>query len=140
MCMLKGDKGNEDQAPQSTLWLLLSFVFTVMWSVASTITQESRVKFDAFYRVLLAGKDPDYPPPKTFKLNKNQLFPEKGTCFDYICDKMNNQWVFWLDILDRERMKIQPDAKVMGSKDEESFTGPVFFVTFLGVRLDNSYG
>lgn len=45
-------------------------------------------------------------------MNKNQLFPEKGTVFDYICDKRNNQWVFWIDIVDREHSKISSSAKV----------------------------
>ncbi|CAG7816608.1 unnamed protein product [Allacma fusca] len=111
-CMLKGEKGTDDQSSQSTIWLQLCFIFSIMWSIASTLNQNSRIKFDEFYRTLLSGKNPDSPAPKTFKLNKNQLFPEKGICFDYICDKMNNQWVFWLDIVDRERTKIQPDAKI----------------------------
>jgi len=89
------------------------FIFAAIWGLGQTLTQDSREKFDAFYRTLLTGNNKEYPKPKGFKLNKNQLFPEKGLVFDYICDKRNNQWVFWIDILDREHLKISPTAKVI---------------------------
>jgi len=68
-------------------------VFSAIWSLGSTINQESRDKFDVFFRELLRGRNEEYPRPKGFKLNKNQLFPEKGSVFDYICDKRSNQWI-----------------------------------------------
>jgi len=111
-CILRGESGTDDQGSQSSLWLQFCFIFAVVWSLGSTLVADSREKFSAFYRVFLNGNNKDYPRPKTFKLNKNQLFPEKGTVFDYICDKRNNQWIFWQDTIDREHSKIQPNAKV----------------------------
>lgn len=111
-CLLRGDSGTDDQALQSSVWLQYCFVFAAIWSLASTLMGESREKFDTFYRQLIIGNNKDYPKPKGFKLNKQQLFPEKGTVFDYIIDKRTNQWVFWLDIIDREYSKIAPNAKV----------------------------
>jgi dynein heavy chain len=97
---------------QSTVWIQYCFIFSIVWSLGATLVQESRDKFDTFYRSLLTGNVKDCPKPKSFKLNKNQLFPEKGSVFDYICDKRNNQWVFWMDIVDREHLKIAQNAKV----------------------------
>ncbi len=110
--LLKGDSGTDDQVAQSSVWLQYCFIFAVIWSLGSTLIQESREKFDVFFRQLIGGNNKDHPKPKGFKLNKNQLFPEKGTVFDYVCDKRSNQWVFWLDIMDREYSKIPPTAKV----------------------------
>jgi dynein heavy chain len=84
----------------------------VVWGVGSTLVQDSKEKFNEFFRVLIMGNNKDWPRPESFKLNKNQLIPEKGTVFDYIPDKRNNQWVFWMDMLDRESLKIDPNAKV----------------------------
>ncbi|CAG7784849.1 unnamed protein product, partial [Allacma fusca] len=111
-CMLRGPKGNEDQGPQSTVWLQISFLFSIIWGMASTLIQDSRAKFDTFYRQLIIGNNKNYPRPKNFKLTKNQLFSDKGSCFDYVCDKRNNQWQLWLNAIDREHASISPYAKV----------------------------
>lgn len=55
---------------------------------------------DTYLRKLLLGNDDDYPRPKAFKLTKNQLFPERGTIFDWVFDKKNNgSWISWLDTM-----------------------------------------
>lgn len=111
--VLKGDSGKDDLSLQSSIWLQYSFIFCVVWSLGSTLVLDSREKFDVFYRQLLIGNNKDFPKCKSFKLNKNQLFPERGSVFDYICDRRNNQWMFWIDIVDREFLKIPPTAKVL---------------------------
>jgi len=97
---------------QSSVWLQFCFIFSTVWGLGGTLTAEGRDLFDAFIRSMLSGSNKEYPKPKGFKLNKNQLFPEKGTIFDYICDKRTNMWLFWIDTLDREYSKIPPNAKV----------------------------
>lgn len=135
--LLRGDSGTEDQQPQSSTWLQYCFIFAAIWGLCQTLNQESREKFDEFYRTLLTGNDKDYPKPKGFKLNKNQLFPEKGTVFDYICDKRNNQWVFWIDIVDREHQKISPTAKVNEIMIPTDETARQIF--FLKMYMTNDY-
>ncbi|CAL8109272.1 unnamed protein product [Orchesella dallaii] len=135
--LLRGDTGTEDQQPQSSTWLQYCFIFAAIWGLCATLTQDSREKFDTFYRLLLTGNNKDFPKPKGFKLNKNQLFPEKGLVFDYICDKRNNQWVFWIDILDREHLKISPTAKVNDLIIPTDETARQIF--FLKMYLTNEY-
>lgn len=74
---------------------------------------ESRKKFDVWFRKLLLDQDEKYPRPKMFKLSKHQLFPEKGTVFEFVYDKKNNgTWVSWLDILDKAAGNYPATAKV----------------------------
>jgi len=110
--ILKGESGKDDEANQNTIWLQYSFIFCIVWSLGSTLTQESREKFDVFYRQLLLGNNQESPRPDSFSLSKNQLFPEKGIVFDYICDSRTNQWVGWIDTVDRELLKLDPQANV----------------------------
>ena len=55
---------------QITLWLQCLLLFSVVWGVGGTLTGDSRTKFDAYFRNLISGTDPDHPRPKTFKLGK----------------------------------------------------------------------
>lgn len=53
---------------------------------------------DLFFRKLIVGNDEDYPRPKAFKLTKQQLFPDRGTIFDWVYDKKNNgTWIAWME-------------------------------------------
>lgn len=74
---------------------------------------ESRKKFDTWFRKLLLDQHPDYPRPKMFKLAKNQLFPDKGTVFDFVYDKKNNgTWIQWIDYAEKGAGQYPPTAKV----------------------------
>lgn len=74
---------------------------------------ESRRKFDVWFRKLLLDQNPDHPRPKMFKLSKHQLFPEKGTVFDFVYDKKNNgTWVNWIDQSDKVVVTYPATAKV----------------------------
>lgn len=64
---------------QIFLWLQGLFLFSLVWTVAGTIDAESRKKFDVFFRNLIMGIDDHYPRPKSVKLTKNNIFPERGT-------------------------------------------------------------
>lgn len=63
---------------QITSWLQALFLFALVWTVGGIIDANSRRKFDLFYRNLLNGMNEQNPRPKNVKLNKNNIFPEKG--------------------------------------------------------------
>lgn len=64
---------------QIFLWLQGLFLFSLVWTLAGTINAESRKKFDVFFRNLIMGMDDRNPRPKSVKLTKNNIFPERGT-------------------------------------------------------------
>ena len=63
---------------QIFLWLQGLFLFALVWTVAGTIDADSRKKFDLFFRNLIMGMDNNNPRPKSVKLTKNNIFPERG--------------------------------------------------------------
>ncbi|XP_043257418.1 dynein axonemal heavy chain 3 [Colletes gigas] len=82
----------------STVWLQCILLFSIVWGMCSTLANESRKAFDVYLRKLLLGNVDEHPKPKAFKLTKQQLFPEKGTVFEWIYDKRNNGcWISWMD-------------------------------------------
>uniref|UniRef100_A0A667I2I8 Dynein axonemal heavy chain 3 n=1 Tax=Lynx canadensis TaxID=61383 RepID=A0A667I2I8_LYNCA len=62
---------------QIFLWLQGLFLFALVWTVAGTINADSRKKFDLFFRNLIMGMDDNNPRPKSVKLTKNNIFPER---------------------------------------------------------------
>lgn len=83
----------------------------MIWSLGSTIKDDSRNKFDTFLRKIILGNNDQHPKPQTFKLSKSNLFPESGTVYDFVYDKKNNgSWIQWSEKLDLKR--IPPDARV----------------------------
>ncbi|XP_047529766.1 dynein axonemal heavy chain 3 [Vanessa atalanta] len=104
-CLLEGE------SQFSTVWLQCTFIFSLLWGLCATINGESRKGFDTFFRKLLDGNNNTYPKPKSFKLNKNQLFMDKDTVFDYVYDKRNNgTWIPWVDL--EKEVPLSPTAKV----------------------------
>ncbi|XP_011502202.1 PREDICTED: dynein heavy chain 3, axonemal [Ceratosolen solmsi marchali] len=82
----------------STLWLQCVLIFSIVWGICSTLVSDSKKLIDVFIRKILLGNDANYPKPKIFKLTKQQLFPERGTIFDWMYDKKNNgTWISWMD-------------------------------------------
>lgn len=74
-----GKEGAESMTSQQvTLWLQALFLFAVVWSLGGTINGNSRIKFDTFYRNLVMGTITDHPRPQSVKLNKSNVFPERG--------------------------------------------------------------
>ncbi|MGH0140104.1 UNVERIFIED_CONTAM: hypothetical protein FKN15_000554, partial [Acipenser sinensis] len=82
-CLLDevADSGKDGKEPMSsqqiTLWLQGLFLFAVVWTIGGTISGESRKKFDVFYRNVIMGMDDKNPRPKSVKLTKNNVFPER---------------------------------------------------------------
>ncbi|XP_074137054.1 dynein axonemal heavy chain 3 isoform X2 [Sminthopsis crassicaudata] len=98
---------------QIFLWLQGLFLFSLVWSVAGTINAESRKKFDGFFRNLLMGTDNNNPRPKSVKITKNNIFPEKGSIYDYYFHKHGSgQWNLWTDYITKDEQIIPNNAKV----------------------------
>lgn len=87
-----------EESQVSTVWLQCSIIFSLIWGVCSTLVNESRQAMDVFFRKILVGNDPNNPRPKVFKLTKQQIFPDRNTIFDWVCDKKNNySWIPWME-------------------------------------------
>ncbi|TRY89707.1 hypothetical protein DNTS_033848, partial [Danionella cerebrum] len=109
-----GQEGAESMTSlQKTLWLQCLFLFAVVWSLGGTISGSSRTKFDSFYRNLIMGALPDHPRPTSVKLTKNNVFPERGTVYDYYFNKQGpGQWNNWTESISKEDRVIPVAAKV----------------------------
>uniref|UniRef100_A0A8C3KJ13 Dynein axonemal heavy chain 3 n=1 Tax=Calidris pygmaea TaxID=425635 RepID=A0A8C3KJ13_9CHAR len=83
-CLLDEIKQSEEEEKESmssqhiALWLQGLFLFALVWTVGGIIDADSRKKFDLFYRNLLMGVNDENPRPKSVKLTRNNIFPEKG--------------------------------------------------------------
>lgn len=90
----------EGETQVSTVWLQCILLFSIVWGICSTLISDSRKHFDNFFRSLLNGSIEENPKPKVFKLTRQQLFPERGTVFDWFYDKRNNgSWISWMDTM-----------------------------------------
>uniref|UniRef100_A0A8C3EWU4 Dynein axonemal heavy chain 3 n=1 Tax=Corvus moneduloides TaxID=1196302 RepID=A0A8C3EWU4_CORMO len=98
---------------QITSWLQALFLFALVWTIGGIIDADSRRKFDSFFRNLLNGMNEENPRPKNVKLNKNNIFPEKGSVYDFYFHKRGHgQWHMWTDCITKEEQVIAPGAKV----------------------------
>lgn len=86
------------------------------------IDSESREKFDTFYRKILYGENKHYPKPKLYKLQKNQLFPDRYNVFECVYDKRNNgTWITWLETADKLQ-QIPANAKVSDNEGTDKMS------------------
>ncbi|KAF3707583.1 Dynein heavy chain 3, axonemal Axonemal beta dynein heavy chain 3 [Channa argus] len=84
-----------------------------VWTIGGTITGDSRKKFDIFYRALIMGMADEHPRPKSIKLKKTDIFPERGTVYDYFFKKDGQgQWNLWIDSFTNQDNIIPAEAKV----------------------------
>ncbi|XP_044928668.1 dynein axonemal heavy chain 3 isoform X4 [Mustela putorius furo] len=98
---------------QIFLWLQGLFLFALVWTVAGTINADSRKKFDLFFRNLIMGMDDNNPRPKSVKLTKNNIFPERGSIYDfYFLKQGSGHWYTWTDYITKEEERIPANAKV----------------------------
>ncbi|XP_032391908.1 dynein heavy chain 3, axonemal isoform X1 [Etheostoma spectabile] len=105
--------GTQMSGQQITIWLQALFIFAVVWTVGGTIAGNSRKKFDVFYRNLIMGMDNEHPRPKSIKLKKNNIFPERGSVYDYYFHKDGQgQWNIWTDSITNEENVIPVGANV----------------------------
>uniref|UniRef100_A0AAR2JAS4 Dynein axonemal heavy chain 3 n=1 Tax=Pygocentrus nattereri TaxID=42514 RepID=A0AAR2JAS4_PYGNA len=103
-----GQGGSESMSSQQmTLWLQGLFLFAVVWTVGGTINGDSRKRFDLFYRNLLTGTMDQHPRPKSIKLTKNNVFPDRGSVYDYYFHKLGSgEWNIWTDCITKEESTI----------------------------------
>ncbi|CAM4521786.1 dynein axonemal heavy chain 3 [Lepidochelys kempii] len=107
------EEGETMSSQQIILWLQGLFLFALVWTIGGTISADSRKKFDLFFRNLLMGMDDENPRPKSVKLTKNNIFPEKGSVYDFYFHKQaSGQWNIWTDYITREEQNIPAGAKV----------------------------
>ncbi|XP_055994863.1 dynein axonemal heavy chain 3 [Sorex fumeus] len=98
---------------QIFLWLQGLFLFALVWTVAGITNSEGRKKFDVFFRNLIMGMDDSNPRPKSVKLTKNNIFPERGSIYDFYFFKQGGgQWHTWTEYITKEEEHIAPDAKI----------------------------
>lgn len=89
-----------EETQVSTVWLQCVLLFSMVWGMCSTLMSGSRKLLDVYLRKLLLGNIDEYPKPKVFKLTKQQIFPDRGTVYDWIYDKRNNGcWISWIDTM-----------------------------------------
>lgn len=88
-----------DDSYQSNAWLQGSIFFAVLWGIAGVLDEDSRTKFDSFYKSLLLGEHQDYPIPEDFKIDIT--IPGEGQLLDYvyIYKTGKGSWRSWADIL-----------------------------------------
>ena len=95
------------------LWLQGLFLFSLVWSIGANLNVDGRDRFNIFFRDVIAGINPQYQKPKTVKLTKSNIFPERGTIYDYYFEKSGaGKWVDWISILSRSELDIPDNAKV----------------------------
>ncbi|NXW95358.1 DYH3 protein, partial [Alopecoenas beccarii] len=118
-CLLDEIKQSEEDEKESMssqqifLWLQGLFLFALVWTIGGIIDADSRKKFDLFYRDLLAGAINENPRPKSVKLTRNNIFPEKGSVYDFYFHKHGSgQWNMWMEFITKEEQVISPDAKI----------------------------
>lgn len=116
------------------MWLQGIFLFCLIWGLGSTLNLDSRRKFDEFLKEFICDGMEEYPKPKSVKLAKNNIFPERGTCFDYYFEKKSSgQWRQWTESISREDNIIPENAKVVELliKTDETARQSFFLQTFL---------
>ncbi|CAF4222790.1 unnamed protein product, partial [Adineta steineri] len=116
------------------LWLQGLFLFSLIWGLGGTITGESRKKFDTFLRDFLTTTNENFPKPKSIKLSKANIFPERNTCFDFYFEKRAaGHWRDWPDMIPKEDLTITEGIKVVDLiiQTDETARQTFFLDTFL---------
>ncbi|PAA63386.1 hypothetical protein BOX15_Mlig017039g2 [Macrostomum lignano] len=116
-------------------WLQGIFLFAFVWSVSAHLSGDGRKKFDQFFRNLITGTNADFPKPKSCKLTKSNIFPDRGSIYDFCFEKKaSGVWIDWMDIIDRSLLSIPKEAKISEVVVQTSDTArQTFFLrTFMG--------
>ncbi|XP_020624937.1 dynein heavy chain 12, axonemal-like [Orbicella faveolata] len=76
-------------------WLISSFMFALVWSVGACVDTDSRVKFDTFFKDLMAGKIEEHAIPSLVG-KIEALIPNEGLVYDYLFErKGRGNWLPW---------------------------------------------
>ncbi|KAJ3188443.1 Dynein heavy chain 3, axonemal [Gaertneriomyces sp. JEL0708] len=92
----------EDVLPPNiqSVWLHCVFLFSAVWSLGGTIDDESRKKFETFFRNLVDGRDGAHPPPRNVKIDKP--IPSAASVYDYVFEKdrkFGGTWKLWVETI-----------------------------------------
>ncbi|EZA46954.1 Dynein heavy chain 3, axonemal [Ooceraea biroi] len=125
-----------EETQVSTVWLQCVLLFSIVWGICSTLISDSRRTFDVYLRKLLLGNIDEYPKPKVFKLTKQQLFPDKGTVYDWIYDKRNNGcWISWIDIMQQAPLPATVKASELIIQTAEMSIQHFFMKQFMNIAV-----
>ncbi|XP_029456789.1 LOW QUALITY PROTEIN: dynein heavy chain 12, axonemal [Rhinatrema bivittatum] len=94
--MLLFEAVQQDQANKNIrTWIMACFAFSMIWSIGGSCDTDSRTKFDAFIKEILAGKCENHPIPAA--VGKWECpFDDKGLVYDYMYElKARGRWVHW---------------------------------------------
>ncbi|KAL5267409.1 hypothetical protein ACHWQZ_G004450 [Mnemiopsis leidyi] len=61
-------------------WSATALIFSVLWSIGGCLPLDSRIRFSEMLRNFCLDKE---TRPDAIKIDKNNIYPEKGTGFDY---------------------------------------------------------
>ncbi|KAK2580549.1 hypothetical protein KPH14_007682 [Odynerus spinipes] len=126
----------QEEVQVSTVWLQCVLLFCMIWGICSTLNGDSRKLFDAYFRQLLLGNIEKYPRPKSFKLTKQQLFPDRETVYDWVYDKRNNgSWISWMDMMPQEPLPAHAKASDLIIQTNEVSIQRFFIENFLHKRI-----
>ncbi|XP_075690041.1 dynein axonemal heavy chain 12 [Rhinoderma darwinii] len=86
------------------IWIMACFAFSLVWSIGGCCDTDSRVKFDAFFKEILAGKNDQNPVPAS--VGKWECpFDDKGLVYDYMYElKGRGRWIHWNDFIKNTAM------------------------------------
>eukprot|EP01135_Chromosphaera_perkinsii_P007265 Nk52_evm73s745 gene=Nk52_evmTU73s745 len=99
------------EANQITCWLECLFLFSIVWSLGAGVDQDSQNKFNDFFRGILNDGVPGVDKPSNIRMDRNAIFPQKGTVFDYCYVKRGmGVWTTWLETL--TEVNLTPEVKL----------------------------
>ena len=92
-------------------WLQCLFLFSLVWSVGSSVDDAGRKVFDKNLRKILINDTPNDLKPfvKAPAVKLVQLFPDSKSVYDFVFEKKKGKWVPWLDTV--EKQVLDPEAE-----------------------------
>lgn len=85
-------------------WIQATLIQSGVWGLAGILNNDSRHKFDEFYKLLWKGQNKHHPYPKC--LEKLDIsIPQEGILFDFnYIYKQRGNWKLWIDILKTQKI------------------------------------
>ena len=92
-CLIIDKNIKTENSETSETWIQCAFIFSLIWSLGITADEQSKVKFDKFFRNLAFVKS-----SKGIKLNLP--IPDEGLVYDYKFDTNGDgSWILWTDTI-----------------------------------------